>query len=281
MNKRILWVVLIIIVILVVVGFVLPASERVPVEDPADEEPLLPSVSANGNMKVWWPWPGVEVMRPLRILGEARVFENALSYRVRNNSGEIIAEGFTTASAPDIGQFGPFVVSVPYEAQAELAGTVEVFAHSAKDGSVIELVSIPVKLAQVESTAVAVYFGNAISDPEVQACERTYPSVRIVPKTTAVAREALEQLLSGPTEVEQELGFFTSIQDTKAVKIQSLTIKDGVATVDLSAALSASAGGSCRVVAVRSQIINTLLQFETVDEVVISVEGETDEVLQP
>lgn len=33
--------------------------------------------------------------------------------------------------------------------------------------------------------------------------------------------------------------------------------------------------------AIREQIEKTLLQFETIDDVVISINGETEEVLQP
>jgi spore germination protein GerM len=35
------------------------------------------------------------------------------------------------------------------------------------------------------------------------------------------------------------------------------------------------------VMAIREQIEKTLLQFETIDDVVISINGETEEVLQP
>ena len=41
------------------------------------------------------------------------------------------------------------------------------------------------------------------------------------------------------------------------------------------------AAGSCLVSAIRAQIENTLLQFEGINNVVISVEGKTEEILQP
>ncbi|PIP22172.1 MAG: hypothetical protein COX38_02115, partial [Candidatus Nealsonbacteria bacterium CG23_combo_of_CG06-09_8_20_14_all_39_25] len=40
-------------------------------------------------------------------------------------------------------------------------------------------------------------------------------------------------------------------------------------------------GGSCKVSAIRAQITQTLKQFPTVDEVVISINGRTEDILQP
>jgi len=40
-------------------------------------------------------------------------------------------------------------------------------------------------------------------------------------------------------------------------------------------------GGSCRVSAIRAQIIETLKQFSTVKNVVISINGRTEDILQP
>jgi len=40
-------------------------------------------------------------------------------------------------------------------------------------------------------------------------------------------------------------------------------------------------GGSCRVSAIRSQITQNLLQFPTIKNVIISVNGRTEDILQP
>jgi spore germination protein GerM len=57
-------------------------------------------------------------------------------------------------------------------------------------------------------------------------------------------------------------------------------IEDGVAYADFSSELEVS-GGSAMVMMIREQIEKTLLQFETIDSVVISIEGDSEEVLQP
>jgi spore germination protein GerM len=40
-------------------------------------------------------------------------------------------------------------------------------------------------------------------------------------------------------------------------------------------------GGSCRVAAIRAQITDTLKQFPPVDEVIISIDDRTEDILQP
>jgi len=129
-----------------------------------------------------------------------------------------------------------------------------------------------------EKITLKIFFNNSKLDPEF-SCNKVFPIEREVPKTQAVGRAALEELLKGPTEAEKNQGFFTSINP--GVKIQSLTIEDEVAKVDFDEQLEFQVGGSCRVSAIRAQITETLKQFPTVKEVIISINGRIEDILQP
>jgi spore germination protein GerM len=63
--------------------------------------------------------------------------------------------------------------------------------------------------------------------------------------------------------------------------LRKLTIVDGVATADFSKEMRAYGGGSLRVTLIRQQIERTLMQFPTVRQVVITIEGESEGVLEP
>ena len=65
------------------------------------------------------------------------------------------------------------------------------------------------------------------------------------------------------------------------MRIQSLTIENSVAKVDFDEQLEFQVGGSCRVTAIRAQIRETLKQFPIIDSVIISINGRTEDVLQP
>lgn len=110
-------------------------------------------------------------------------------------------------------------------------------------------------------------------------CSRTIAVERKVPKTLAVTKTAIEALLRGATQEEINKGFVSNINS--GVRIQKLIIENGVAKIDFDEQLEFQVGGSCRVAAIRAQITETLKQFPTVDSVVISINGRTEDILQP
>lgn len=81
------------------------------------------------------------------VRGQARVFENVVLVRIKEEkSGDIWLSTSTLAASPDIGQFGDFEIKMdvsPHNGWAML----EVFSNSPKDGSVINLVSFPIKIS--------------------------------------------------------------------------------------------------------------------------------------
>lgn len=105
------------------------------------------------------------------------------------------------------------------------------------------------------------------------------PVERNVPRTVAVGRAAITELLKGPTPEEKAQGLYNPIPSN--ARLLSLKIVDGVAYADFDEALQFQVGGSLRVMAIRKVITLTLLQFSTVQKVIISIEGRTEDILQP
>lgn len=139
-------------------------------------------------------------------------------------------------------------------------------------------VSVKFSNVSAEVMTVKAFFLNDQLDPEI-TCVKVFPVERQISKTTAVARAALEELLKGPTSGEKLNGYITTIN--QGVKIQSLVIENGVARVDFDETLEKAVGGSCRVAAIRWQIVETLKQFSSVNSVIISINGRTEDILQP
>ena len=97
------------------------------------------------------------------------------------------------------------------------------------------------------------------------------PILREVPATKAVATAAMAALLEGPTETESGAMSSAIPSDTRLL---GLTIKDGVATVDLSSEFE-SGGGSASATIRLGQVVYTLTQFPTVKSVVFEIDGRT------
>jgi hypothetical protein len=91
---------------------------------------------------------------------------------------------------------------------------------------------------------------------------------RSVPHTSATSKSALEQLLSGPTPAEAQLGMTTSVP--LGTVLNKVSLSAGIATVDLSA--SYASGGSMRTRL--AQVVYTLTQFPTVQGVLFEQDGQ-------
>jgi len=128
------------------------------------------------------------------------------------------------------------------------------------------------------TTSIKVFFGNSELNKEAD-CNKVFPTERIIVKTEGIARAALEELLKGPTLQEEQEEFFTNINP--GVHIQSLIIENKTAKADFDQQLEFQVGGSCRVTAIRAEITETLKQFETVENVIISINGRIEDILQP
>jgi spore germination protein GerM len=231
------------------------------------------------NIIVTSPKSGDSIGLPLKISGTARVFESQFNYRLKDQNGNILAQGNGTANAPDAGQYGNFEITENYTLPSRDTGTLEVFDYSAKDGSMIDLVSIPIKFSNVAALTLKVFFGNTTKNPNAQDCNLVFPIERRIAKTTSTAHSAIAELLTGPTDAEKNQGYFTSINS--GVTLQKLSIIDGVAKIDFNETLEQGVGGSCKVAAIRAQITQTLKQFSSVKDVIISINGRTEDILQP
>jgi len=150
----------------------------------------------------------------------------------------------------------------------EVTGVVTDGIYDEMKGAMIEEEELP------ETRSISLYFVKVIDEQE-----EIVEVKREVPHTEAIGRESIMQLLAGPTAEEEDEGFSTSIPE--GTGLIGLHIGEGIARADFTAELQEGVAGSAWVTAIRNQIEATLMQFETVDEVIIMVEGESEEVLQP
>ncbi|HTK04675.1 MAG TPA: Gmad2 immunoglobulin-like domain-containing protein [Candidatus Eisenbacteria bacterium] len=102
-------------------------------------------VTASPNITVEEPGEGDEVGARFSVRGFARTFESNVQLRLTNDrSGKVLAEKFTTAAAPDAGNYGAYAFDLRLSSGLRTgdALTLAVFDTSAKDGSTIDLVTL-------------------------------------------------------------------------------------------------------------------------------------------
>jgi len=229
------------------------------------------------------PQPNAIIKSPLLVSGKARgnwFFEASFPIELFDENGKLITVVIAQAESEWMTtDFVPFSAIVEFPPTLKGKGTL-VFKKDNPSGlpEFDDEMRVPVVFVALETMKVKAFFNNEKLDPEF-SCNKVFPVLREVEKTTAMARVALEELLKGPTEKEKTEGFLTSIN--LGVKIQKLIIENGIAEVDFNETLEFQVGGSCRVAAISAQIRETLKQFSTVKEVIISINGRTEDVLQP
>ncbi|MEU0548560.1 Gmad2 immunoglobulin-like domain-containing protein [Micromonospora sp. NPDC005979] len=110
----------------------------------ADYPGLLAPIVVTG------PSVGERVTAPLTVSGTADVFEATVSVRVLDDAGRQVAAAFGTASCGS-GCRGDYRVVVNWRTTRQQHGTIEVYEVSARDGTRINTVAVPVLLALPDS----------------------------------------------------------------------------------------------------------------------------------
>ncbi len=215
---------------------------------------------------------------PFIFHGTTTAFENVINWRLVDDNGNKISEGYAMVNSPDMGIPGDFKVTAFFDHMPTTqTGRLEVFEASPKDGSDTHKAVAPVAFTD-EVQNVTIYLGNSKQAPVGQECETVFPVERMVVAgdTTQIA---LHELLKGPTPMETKADYYTSLPES--VPLPELIKQTSGLRVDFSDQLEYQVAGSCRVQAIRMQILETVKQSANVPNVTISIDGRTEDILQP
>lgn len=255
------------------------------------------------------PRPNQEIESPLNIEGLAKPewFANGFF-----NVNLVDAEGTIVKTvkaykngAKDKDGFNKYKISLKYDLPTTLTGSLVLEKNNTtKDPANDNKLTVPVKFKQpapVETPAAEVVTPTTPETPKVETpvattpdtkvkvsvffnnkdneCEKVVAVEREITKVIGIGEASLNELLKGPTEAEKTAGYTTSINDGTVIK--SIKKVGDTVTVDFNAKLGEAVAGSCKVGSIAEQIKKTLTQFPTIKNVVISIEGVSEGILQP
>ncbi|MDD2785374.1 MAG: Gmad2 immunoglobulin-like domain-containing protein [Patescibacteria group bacterium] len=246
------------------------------------------------------------VYNPFFVYGTTTVFENQFSWRLKDSKGVLVSSGRAYANSPDSGLPGPFTIKVFFDQSPTATdGFFEVYDNSPKDGAEISLLKVSVNFgnlltavlneADPATSDLYVYFPNKQKDPNFLDCSNAYLVKYTVLDDGTVSRNqnefvaaVLHALLKGPTPWAVNHGFFTSLP-TGVNEPEVVTSEAGDEIVlNFDETLEQGVGGSCRVLSIRSQIIKSVQEsllknnfWITTPKVTISINGRTEDILQP
>ncbi len=200
------------------------------------------------------PAPGAEVGLPARVVLQGLPDGAHVGLRILDSYGRVLVED--AAVAKD----GRAETELYYDLPASPRGRVEAFLPVVGLDHVV-FASQAVHFAAVPYSWEKIYFLDPKGEP--------LPLIRRVPRTSAVATQALKLLLSGPTWRERARGYWSALP--QGAELLEISISGGVAEVRLGRELLDLAP-ELRALAAR-QVEATLRQFPTVSEVRVYAGG--------
>jgi hypothetical protein len=206
------------------------------------------------------------VESPVAISGRGRGFEATLVASVRDGTGANLVQEVVMGGCCE--ELEPFDARVPLPGTPPTStGSVVVMATTGLDNGIVGFTAVPIRFADAVTTF-QVYFHQG---EEVVAVERS------VPKTTAVLRAALTELLKGPAA--DDTGFTSPFSADTAGMLVDVTITDGLAVVDFDSDLPDRVDNwstSAMSQAVLDELAATIFQFPTVQRIELRLEGDCD-----
>ncbi|MDG5472047.1 LysM peptidoglycan-binding domain-containing protein [Jeotgalibacillus sp. ET6] len=106
---------------------------------------LLIPLSSSRNILVTSPRPGTTVAAGQTLSGFARAFEGSILYQLKDSSGGMVTGESPIQASAGGPLYGTFSIPIQFERSPQTsAGELWVYARSAEDGRIIDLVKIPV-----------------------------------------------------------------------------------------------------------------------------------------
>ena len=220
----------------------------------------------------------------VHVEGTARGFENNVGIKVTDANGNLCFWGSAITDAKDPSEFGKFSKDLVLDFSPQTDSiSVQCFVDSPKDGSIIDSKEIILNY-KAPYRLVKVFYSNIKLNPEMIDCAKVFPVERrldskFFASETDYIVETLKLFLKGPTEKEKSEGY--GMTTPSNLMINFVRVFDKEIQVDFGKELFEASGGSCRVLAIRSEITETVNQFFPGYSVIISANGNSEEVLQP
>jgi hypothetical protein len=220
----------------------------------------------------------------VHIEGRGRAFEGTIGIKIVDVNENVLFYGSVITDAGDMSKFGNFsqdTVLTMFPQTDDII--IECFIASPKDGSITASEKKVIKY-DIPYRTVKVFFGNIKLNPEMIDCTKVFPVDRRLDSKfftsgTDYVVETLKLFLKGPTQKEK--GEEYAITTPQNLTINFVKVSGKNVQVDFGKELFEAGGGSCKVGAIGAEITETVQQFFPGYQVIISANGNSEEVLQP
>ena len=100
------------------------------------------SSQSSGNIEVLSPLAEDRVKSGFAVKGNARMKDNTVIIRLSDSTGNILIETMAITNSPSTGNYGPFEKIINFSSNYQ-SGQLDVFQFDKNDGSITDMVTIP------------------------------------------------------------------------------------------------------------------------------------------
>lgn len=101
-------------------------------------------ITKEENIIIYSPVNNIELISPIILRWEARVYENTINYIVTDSSWRVLSQWIGTTDSTEPSKFWTFSVKVNFRKPKTKTGIIEVFEVSEKDGSIVNSTKVDV-----------------------------------------------------------------------------------------------------------------------------------------
>ncbi|MGC5327447.1 Gmad2 immunoglobulin-like domain-containing protein [Brevibacillus sp. SYSU BS000544] len=106
---------------------------------------MVVPLPSSTNIVGFQPLPGTRIAPGQQLSGSARAFEATINYQIRDTMGRTVTQERAATASEGAPAFGRFDVQLPFDQTPTTKnGILMVYTRSARDGSIQDLVEVPV-----------------------------------------------------------------------------------------------------------------------------------------
>lgn len=221
-------------------------------------------VISSPDVVIFSPAANAPVGLIFRVDGSARTGRGDVAVKLKNRrTGSVYLEGAIKVPSA-IGRYGNFALPVNLSSALDILDG-DMLDAEFTEGAGSEKASSSWRYSGGSTSKIKVFFFKKGQCGSVASVDR------LIDASKSAVRSGIEEAIKGPSALEVAEGYVTALPST--TKIRSLELREGIVYIDFTSTVLAK-GPACDISSERKQIVDTIMQFPTIKQVIISVDGE-------
>lgn len=219
------------------------------------------------NIIVSQPLSNDAISSPVKVSGKIVFSADKVYFRLLDDWNNLVATSSAEINQTDLN----YETAIEFPKPFTQKGVLEGYVLSADGQKEASLVKIPIVFKEYNKPLFKLYYSNSLKTTNPLNCDEVFPIEKEVVVNQELPKNVIKELFKGLSEEEIKLGYINNLPEK--VEINKIEYSNRKVILDFGSEFTENLNYKCRLPAMIAQITQTLLQFEDIDEVAITVEG--------